>query len=129
VLPGTGSSLLLGGPEAGRYIMAAGIETRKPLPPRCRQLMIHPQRGIILPVLVHAFGKEPNMSAALDGLAKYIPLLIPVILLELGLMVFALMDLSKRPSVRGPKWVWILVIVLVDLIGPVVYFLYGRERE
>jgi len=55
-------------------------------------------------------------------------LLIPVIILELGLMVAALIDLIKREKTKGPKWVWILVIVFVNLFGPIVYFLVGREE-
>ena len=61
--------------------------------------------------------------------AKYIPLLIPIVLLELGLMTFALIDLTKQTSTRGPKWVWILVIVLFNLIGPIAYLLFGRHEE
>lgn len=69
------------------------------------------------------------MNEELSQLMKYIPLLIPVMLLELGLMVFALIDLSRRTATRGPKWVWILVIVLVNLFGPIAYFLFGRREE
>jgi hypothetical protein len=59
---------------------------------------------------------------------KYIPLLIPVILLQLGLMIAALLDLLKQPRTRGPKWVWAIVIVVVNIIGPIVYFVTGREE-
>jgi len=51
-----------------------------------------------------------------------------VILLQLGLMVFALIDLARREKTRGPKWLWVLVIVLGELIGPIVYLLVGREE-
>ncbi len=63
------------------------------------------------------------------GIVKqWLPLLIPVFILELGLMIAALVDLIKREKTKGPKWVWILVIVLVNLLGPIVYFLAGREE-
>ena len=65
----------------------------------------------------------------LAQLTRYIPLLIPIALLELGLMVWALIDLSERPATRGPKWAWILVIVLANLVGPIAYFLFGRREE
>lgn len=61
-------------------------------------------------------------------LKQWLPLLIPVIILELGLMVAALVDLVKREKTKGPKWVWILVIVFVNLFGPIVYFLVGRDE-
>lgn len=63
-----------------------------------------------------------------DPLRSLIPLLIPIVLLELGLVVFALVDLRRRAATRGPKWVWVLVILFVNLIGPILYFLIGREE-
>ena len=67
----------------------------------------------------------------MDNLAllkQYLPLLIPVVILELGLMIAALIDLIKREKTKGPKWVWILVIVFVNLFGPIIYFLIGRDE-
>jgi hypothetical protein len=63
------------------------------------------------------------------NLAQLLPLLIPIILLELGLLVWALLDIIRRERVTGGnKVVWILVIVLVNTIGPIVYFLFGRKE-
>ncbi len=53
--------------------------------------------------------------------------LIPILLLQLGLMAFALVDLNRRDRTRGPKWVWALVIIFGQLIGPLVYFVVGRK--
>ena len=58
-----------------------------------------------------------------------IPYLIPVILLGLGLVIFALRDLSRRDRVNGPKWLWVLIIVLIQFIGPMLYFVIGRRDE
>ncbi len=59
---------------------------------------------------------------------QYLPLLIPVALLELGLLVAALIDLSKREKTKGPKWIWIVVVIIFNLLGPIVYFLFGRDE-
>lgn len=57
-------------------------------------------------------------------------LIIPLILVEIGLMAFALYDLVKRKRVKGGnKWVWVVIIVVVNLIGPILYFVIGREEE
>jgi hypothetical protein len=37
--------------------------------------------------------------------------------------------LVRREQTRGPKWVWALVIVLVNYIGPIIYFVAGRKEE
>ena len=62
-------------------------------------------------------------------LKQYIPLLIPVILIQLGLMIAALLDLVRREQTRGPKWVWALVILFINYIGPIIYFVAGRKEE
>jgi hypothetical protein len=65
----------------------------------------------------------------LEQLRQLIPLLIPVLLVELGLLAVALIDLARREQTRGPKWVWLLVILFISLIGPVDYFVAGRGEE
>jgi hypothetical protein len=57
-------------------------------------------------------------------------ILLPVVLIELGLVVFSLVDLFKpeRRVVGDNKLVWALVIVLVGTIGPIVYLLAGRKQ-
>ena len=65
----------------------------------------------------------------METLRPLIPFLIPVFLLEIGLMVFALVDLSRRARVNGPKPMWVAIIVLVQIIGPILYFLMGRPDE
>jgi hypothetical protein len=44
-------------------------------------------------------------------------------------MITALVDLIRRERTRGPKWVWLLVILLVNYIGPILYFVIGRRDE
>jgi hypothetical protein len=56
-------------------------------------------------------------------------LVIPLVIIELGLLIWALLDVIRREYVTGGnKIVWILVIVLVNIIGPIVYFLFGRKE-
>jgi hypothetical protein len=64
------------------------------------------------------------------NLGQLIALLIPLVLVELGLLGFALYDLVKRKRVRGGnKWVWGIIIVVVEIFGPILYFVLGREEE
>lgn len=65
----------------------------------------------------------------LQELIDLLPLLIPVMLIQLALVIIALIDLWKREATRGPKWVWLLVILLINFIGPIIYFVAGREDE
>jgi hypothetical protein len=58
-----------------------------------------------------------------------LPFIIPLILLQLILMIIALVDISKREKLRWlPKWAWILIVVLGEMIGPIIYFIFAREE-
>ena len=65
----------------------------------------------------------------MDIIQQYLPYLIQVIVIQLGLLVFALLDLLKRQRTRGPKWMWIIIIIFVNIFGPVAYLLFGREES
>jgi hypothetical protein len=58
-----------------------------------------------------------------------LPFLIPLVLVSLGLEVFALIDLfhSDRRVKGGNKLIWALVILLVSTFGPLIYLFLGRE--
>jgi Phospholipase_D-nuclease N-terminal len=58
-------------------------------------------------------------------------ILLPLVVIELGLVVFSLVDLLKpeRRVIGDNKLVWALVIVVVGTIGPIVYLLAGRKQN
>lgn len=65
----------------------------------------------------------------LDTIIEMLPFIIPLLILQLVLMFVALVDLIKRQRVKGGNKVsWALLIVLVNIIGPAVYLIFGREE-
>ena len=61
---------------------------------------------------------------------QIVALLVPIIVIQLGLMIAALLDLEheERRVRGGSKIVWVLIIVFLNVIGPIAYFLAGREE-
>jgi hypothetical protein len=56
---------------------------------------------------------------------------IVIAVLELILLVVAIVDivLIDPSRVRGlPKWAWAIICVLLTIIGPILWFVVGRER-
>ena len=62
-----------------------------------------------------------------------VPILVVLVLLgllEVGLDVVALVDLYRRPSsqlVLANKWIWVAIILLVNLVGPILYLAIARK--
>jgi hypothetical protein len=66
----------------------------------------------------------------METVIQMLPYMIPLIILEVVLTVFALIDLAKRKHVTGGnKIIWVLVTVCIQIIGPVVYLIAGRKEE
>ena len=67
-----------------------------------------------------------------DSMAKFVqflPYIIPLVLLQLILMIVALVDLVRREKTRWlPKWAWAIIIIIGELVGPIIYFIFGREE-
>lgn len=56
-------------------------------------------------------------------------LLLPLILIYLMLTIAAIYDwLKAGDNVRGNRWVWLAVIVIISTVGPIIYFIFGRRR-
>jgi hypothetical protein len=62
-------------------------------------------------------------------LSAFLLILIPIAVIQLGLLVWGLYDLTRpERRVKGDnKVVWALIIIFVNVIGPILYFLVGRE--
>lgn len=63
----------------------------------------------------------------LDTLIEYLPFLLPVLIVELALAITALVHVLKHPTYRfGNKAMWIVVVLILQIIGPILYFTIGR---
>lgn len=56
-------------------------------------------------------------------------LLVPVLILQFILMATALVSCLKQKETNGPKWLWIIVIIFLNIIGPILYFIFGRKER
>lgn len=66
------------------------------------------------------------MQEILDTLKLFWPILV----LQLLLLIWAIIDLVRRRTVKAlPKWAWALIIIFVNLFGPIIYFVAGRGEE
>lgn len=65
----------------------------------------------------------------MDNLNEMLPFLIPLIVVELVLLVVTLRHiLTHNTYKRGNRLMWIVItIVGMEFIGPILYFLLGKE--
>ncbi len=63
-------------------------------------------------------------------LIEYLPFLLPLMIVELVLMLTALIHVLKHKKYRfGNQIIWVIVVVVLQIIGPILYFTIGRGEE
>lgn len=74
---------------------------------------------------IFKYKEEWNMNE----IQEFLPFLIPLVVLELALLVYTLRHILTHNSYRhGNRVLWIIVVVAgMQFIGPVLYFLLGKE--
>jgi hypothetical protein len=56
-------------------------------------------------------------------------LVAPLFIIQLILLIVSLVDLSRIEKTNGPKLLWVLIIIFVNIIGPILYFVIGRRND
>ena len=66
----------------------------------------------------------------MDVLMANLPLFIPLIIAEVILAVTALIHVLRHPQYRfGNKIMWALIVLFIQVIGQIAYFVLGRGEE
>lgn len=62
--------------------------------------------------------------------ASFLKLIWPMIIIQVILQVFALVDVIKKKKTNNLSVpVWIIIILLGEILGAVIYYLIGRAEE
>lgn len=57
----------------------------------------------------------------------FLPIILPVIAVGVLLVFIALIDLYRHRKTRKNILVWALIILFVNVLGPILYFVIGRK--
>jgi len=68
------------------------------------------------------------MNESID-ISKILPIIMPLIVIQFILMIIALVLCYKADKTRGPKWVWVLIIIFGNMFGSIVFFIIGRKND
>lgn len=66
----------------------------------------------------------------MQPILEFLPFVIPLLIIELLLAITSVVHILKHPNYRfGSRTLWILIVLLIQIIGPAVYFIFGRGEE
>ncbi len=64
-----------------------------------------------------------------------LPFVIPILIIQIGMAVYSLFDLSRRSYFHGPRWLWIALLIVSAFAVPSgilvsgLYLAWGRNIE
>jgi len=65
-----------------------------------------------------------------NQIIRLLPLLIPLAVIQLGLMIAALVHILKHDTYKtGSRTLWVVLCLCINIIGPILYFTLGRSDE
>lgn len=66
----------------------------------------------------------------MNMLFEILPLLVPVLLIDITLAVTAVRHVLRHPRYRfGNKIMWLVIVVVLLLFGPIIYFVFGKGEN
>lgn len=65
----------------------------------------------------------------MNDINEMLPFLIPLIIVQFALLIYTLYHICRAGSYkRGSRTMWIIIAVIgMEFIGPILYFLLGKE--
>ena len=66
----------------------------------------------------------------MNTLFEILPLLVPVLLIDIALAVAAVRHVLRHPRYRfGNKNMWLVIVVVLLLFGQFIYFVFGKGEN
>lgn len=69
-------------------------------------------------------------TISMEQFIELLPIITPILLIQLGLIIFCLRKVPKQTTFKFlNKPVWIMIILFVQLFGPIAYLLLERGEN
>ncbi|WP_069649886.1 PLDc N-terminal domain-containing protein [Caloranaerobacter ferrireducens] len=59
---------------------------------------------------------------------EILKLFAPIIIADLGLKIFCVIKIVREGVRNLSKFIWILIVIFINIFGPVSFLLFGRRR-
>lgn len=66
----------------------------------------------------------------MERISEFLPFLIPLIIVEFALLGYTLWHILTHKNYRhGSRMMWLIIAVVgMNFVGPVLYFIFGKEE-
>lgn len=66
-----------------------------------------------------------------EQIKEFLPFLIPLVVIQVALFIYTLVHICTHDTYkRGSRGLWLILTILMNnFLGPILYFLFGKEDE
>ncbi len=60
---------------------------------------------------------------------EFLLMLLPLAAIQLGLFIYCAVKIFREGVQNLNKWAWLLICLLANMIGPIIFLIVGRKRD
>jgi len=64
-----------------------------------------------------------------ETILEYIAILLPLLLIQIGLMIFCLVKIHREGVGNLNKLAWTLIVIFINMFGPIIFLIIGRKKD
>lgn len=66
----------------------------------------------------------------LDKIMEFLPFIIPLFVIQLGLIIFAIVDIARKKQTKNlSPLIWIIIAIFGQFLGSILYLVFGRAES
>jgi len=70
------------------------------------------------------------MQEVMDYVVRFLPIIIPLAIIQFGLLTAALIHIFKHNTYKaGNRVLWVVISIGLNTLGPILYFIIGRSDD
>ncbi|MCL2593131.1 MAG: PLDc N-terminal domain-containing protein [Defluviitaleaceae bacterium] len=73
------------------------------------------------------FTVNTDFAGAWETIVSLLPVLIPILIISWGLIAGCIISIVRKKMPFRDVWHWVLIVLLLDLVGPILYFAVGSK--
>lgn len=67
----------------------------------------------------------------MENMNEFLPFLIPLIVVQFGLLAYTIVHILRHDHYKlGNRTLWLIITIIgMNFIGPILYFILGKEED
>lgn len=67
----------------------------------------------------------------MENLKEFLPFLIPIVVVQFGLLIYTIVHILRHNHYKhGNRTLWLVITIIgMNFIGPILYFILGKEED